>query len=143
MGVDRKSPVTHMLQPMHSRISSVRPSSIFLGKKYEVGVGDSVQDRSDRAVDLGPDRFELACAFPVAVVIEIAGLQARELNKRTADALYDIAYRDLLGRTRQHVTTVCTPFAANDIDPLEHLHDLKEKFGGYVLVLGYVLDADR
>lgn len=33
MGDMVKSPETQMLQPMHSRISSIRPSSIFLGRK--------------------------------------------------------------------------------------------------------------
>jgi hypothetical protein len=33
IGADRMSPETQMLQPMHSRISSIRPSSIFFGRK--------------------------------------------------------------------------------------------------------------
>jgi hypothetical protein len=33
IGAETSSPVTQMLQPMHSRMSSMRPSSIFFGRK--------------------------------------------------------------------------------------------------------------
>ena len=96
------------------------------------------QHRTDRPVDIGPDGFELTAAFAGIVVIEVA----RELDERAANALNNITERDLLRGTSQDVTAVGASLAANDIDPLEYLHDLKEKLDGYVLAFGYVLNAD-
>ena len=41
-----KSPDTQMLQPMHSRMSSSRPSSIFLGRKGSAMDGRAQPTRS-------------------------------------------------------------------------------------------------
>ena len=41
MGTFRLFPATQMLQPMHSRMSSMRPSSIFLGRN-----GSAIEGRA-------------------------------------------------------------------------------------------------
>ena len=46
---------TQMLQPMHSRISSKRPSSIFVGQER---VGDRRARRADDVEQPGADRFD-------------------------------------------------------------------------------------
>ena len=50
MGVMVESPLTQMLQPMHSRISSSRPASIFFGRNgsaIEAGGADHRGCRAD------------------------------------------------------------------------------------------------
>ncbi|MGC4097850.1 MAG: hypothetical protein QM706_12105 [Nitrospira sp.] len=44
------SPVMQILQPMHSRISSIRPSSIFLGRK-----GSAIEGRAQPMKSSVPD----------------------------------------------------------------------------------------
>ena len=46
MGTAKKSPVMHMLQPMHSRMSSLRPSSIFFGRKGSAIAGRAAPMKS-------------------------------------------------------------------------------------------------
>ena len=51
IGVAVESPVTQMLQPMHSRMSSQRPSSIFLGRK-----GSAIDGRAAPIMSSTPSR---------------------------------------------------------------------------------------
>ena len=51
-GVIVKSPVTQMLQPMHSRMSSHRPSSIFLGRN-----GSAIDGRAEPIMSSTPSRI--------------------------------------------------------------------------------------
>ena len=49
-----KSPETQMLQPMHSRMSSMRPSSIFFGKN-----GSAIEGRAAPMKSSTPPRTRL------------------------------------------------------------------------------------
>ena len=50
IGVARKSPVTQILQPMHSRMSSIRPSSTFFGRN-----GSAIEGRAAPMRSSAPD----------------------------------------------------------------------------------------
>ncbi len=52
IGVDVQSPVTQMLQPMHSRMSSSRPSSIFTGRN-----GSAIDGRAAPIRSITPSRI--------------------------------------------------------------------------------------
>ena len=49
IGTESSSPVTQILQPMHSRISSARPCSIFLGRK-----GSAIEGRAAPIMSIIP-----------------------------------------------------------------------------------------
>ena len=52
IGTESSSPTTQILQPIHSRISSIFPSSIFFGKK-----GSAIEGRAAPIISMIPRRI--------------------------------------------------------------------------------------
>ena len=69
----------------------------------QVGEGYAVQHSADSAIDVSPYQLEVAGFLVGAVVIEVARLQAGQLDEGTADAPDDVADCDLLGQSGQDV----------------------------------------
>ena len=78
-GVIVKSPVTQMLQPMHSRMSSQRPSSIFLGRN-----GSAIDGRAEPIMSSTPSRIiRTIVSAEVKRPTPTTGLVVSRLRSRT------------------------------------------------------------
>ena len=79
IGVAVASPVTQMLQPMHSRMSSQRPSSIFLGRN-----GSAMDGRAEPIMSSTPSRtIRTIVSADVKRPTPTTGLLVSALSPRT------------------------------------------------------------
>src|SRR5262245_46037832 len=94
---------------------------------YKFFKADVVQDGSNRAIHVRPDRLKVTGALLAAVVVEATRFETRELDEWPAHASNDIAYRDLTRRPRQHIAAFHASFAPHNVDALQDLHDLEKE----------------
>ena len=119
IGTMVKSPETQMLQPMHSRMSSMRPSSIFFGRK-----GSAIEGR---AAPMKSSMPRLICETMVSGEVKrptpTTGLRRQLLDEGDEGLLVA-----LLGEARGH--EIVAPVADVDVPEVgqlgQHLDDRRE-----------------
>jgi len=89
-----------------------------VGATDEFLKSDVIENCADGAIDVRPNRFEMAGAEFLAIVGKIAGIKAGKLNEGAAHVADHIADGDLARLPGQNITAFRPAFAANDIDPL-------------------------
>ncbi len=126
-GPDAKLDVVHQMTLVASR----SPDQFF--------ESDVIKDIPDGSIDLGPDRFELAGILFSAIICKVTGIQTRKLNEGPTHCANHVTHGNLTRRAAQGVASFGSAAASDDIDPLQDLHDLKEKLHGNVLPLRDIL----